>query len=304
MISVSRPWEGKQLWIYVLSSCPTPKDLVRQATDMGLTGLMVKGWDGTSWDYWTQQVAALATPCHDAGLRLGAWGYCYGTDPRGEAAAAKDAIDAGAQWLILDCEIEFEQHPDRAAGMRDAFATLKAAGVPIGLTSFGWPDLHPDFPWASFGAWVDVWLPQVYWWDAGWTVAAAWRRAMDGCRKWYGNKPLIPAGQLYQARGAYPPAHDVRYLADLAQGAGLDGVSWYAWDSASLEGLAAVKEASFLGQSQPDAWAKDAWEWAQRAGIADGTDPRGQCTREQVVEMLYRYDQYLRPPVPKSIREG
>ena len=126
---------------------------------------------------------------------------------------------------------------------------------------------------------------------------------MASCQRWYGEKPVTPAGQLYQSRGAFPRPEDVRYFADLAQNAGLDGVSWYAWDSASPEGLAAVKEASFLGQNQPDAWAKDAWEWAEGKGITDGTDPRGQCTREQVVEMLYRYDQYLRPPVPKSIRE-
>ena len=35
-------------------------------------------------------------------------------------------------------------------------------------------------------------------------------------------------------------------------------------------------------------WAKEAWEWAIRAGITDGTNPKGNVTREMLVTMLYR----------------
>lgn len=38
-------------------------------------------------------------------------------------------------------------------------------------------------------------------------------------------------------------------------------------------------------------WAKEAWEWGQDKGITDGHNPGASCTREQVVTMLYRYDQ-------------
>ena len=38
----------------------------------------------------------------------------------------------------------------------------------------------------------------------------------------------------------------------------------------------------------PSPWAAEAWEWAVRQGITDGTNPQGQCTREQVVTMMYR----------------
>lgn len=40
---------------------------------------------------------------------------------------------------------------------------------------------------------------------------------------------------------------------------------------------------------EPSSWAKDAWAWAKEAGITDGTNPQGACTREQVVTMLHRY---------------
>jgi hypothetical protein len=41
--------------------------------------------------------------------------------------------------------------------------------------------------------------------------------------------------------------------------------------------------------SAPSSWATDAWDWATANGIADGTNPRGAITREQVATMLWRY---------------
>ena len=51
-----------------------------------------------------------------------------------------------------------------------------------------------------------------------------------------------------------------------------------------LKGGATVAE-----KNVPSSWAKDAWEWAIKEGITDGTNPKGAVTREQVVTMLYRY---------------
>ena len=51
-----------------------------------------------------------------------------------------------------------------------------------------------------------------------------------------------------------------------------------------LKGVAAVTD-----KNTPSSWAKEAWEWAIKEGITDGTNPQGAVTREQVVTMLYRY---------------
>lgn len=39
---------------------------------------------------------------------------------------------------------------------------------------------------------------------------------------------------------------------------------------------------------KPSDWAKEAWEWAIKQGITDGTNPQGTITREQVVTMIFR----------------
>jgi len=40
--------------------------------------------------------------------------------------------------------------------------------------------------------------------------------------------------------------------------------------------------------NKPSDWAQDAWDWAKRKGITDGTRPKDNATREQMVTMLYR----------------
>lgn len=51
-----------------------------------------------------------------------------------------------------------------------------------------------------------------------------------------------------------------------------------------------VKKYVTTNNNEPSTWAKEAWEWGKEKGITDGTNPKGQCTREQVISMIERYD--------------
>ena len=42
-------------------------------------------------------------------------------------------------------------------------------------------------------------------------------------------------------------------------------------------------------KDKPSIWAKEAWEWAKKEGITDGTRPKDTPTREELVTMLHRY---------------
>jgi len=44
-------------------------------------------------------------------------------------------------------------------------------------------------------------------------------------------------------------------------------------------------------KNQPSSWAKVPWEWGKGNGVTDGTRPRDAITREEVITMLYNYDQ-------------
>ena len=60
-------------------------------------------------------------------------------------------------------------------------------------------------------------------------------------------------------------------------------------DMAQAE-LSALKGADKVGdKNTPSSWAKEAWEWAKKEGITDGTRPKDTTTREEMVTMLHRY---------------
>lgn len=42
-------------------------------------------------------------------------------------------------------------------------------------------------------------------------------------------------------------------------------------------------------KDKPSNWAKEAWEWAKKEGITDGTRPKEPATREEIITMLYRF---------------
>jgi len=53
-----------------------------------------------------------------------------------------------------------------------------------------------------------------------------------------------------------------------------------------LKGGATVAE-----KNVPSSWAKEAWEWAKKEGITDGSRPKDAATREEIITILHNYDQ-------------
>ncbi|MCG9969788.1 hypothetical protein L9W92_17440 [Pelotomaculum terephthalicicum JT] len=222
------PWEGKHIWIWELEQCGAPQDVVNKAVAIGLAGLLVKGWDGSN--YWSQ-VESIVEKAHNAGLILGAWGYSYGAKPSGEAEAAQRCVAAGADWLVIDAEVEYEHYPSRAQAILKAFKSL---GVPLGYSSFGLPSYHSGFPWRMFSDACAVAIPQIYWDDFGMTVDSALSRSLADLNAY--GLPVAPAGQLY---GSVTNDSIARF-ADICQNAGLPGISYWSWQHAGEARLAAV----------------------------------------------------------------
>lgn len=287
---MSNPWEGKHIWIWVLDQCGAAMDVVARAIDLGLSGLIVKGWDGSS--YWAQ-IESIIGPAHEAGLIIGAWGYSYGVNPDGEAIAAKRCLAAGADWLIIDAEAEYEQHPERA---KTILAAFEALGVPLGYTSYGLPHYHAGFPWRAFSASCDVALPQVYWGDFGMPSGDALAQSLADCQVY--GLPVAPVGQLY----GDVSTDDVTRFADLCEIAGLPGVSYWDWQHAGDSRLAAVGTAGYeRRKDMASEYAQQAWEKIKVNGIMDGTNPMEVVTREMLAVILDRCGLLDAYEVPQSV---
>lgn len=268
-------WEGKHIWIWELDKCGSPQDIVSRSVALSLTGLIVKGWDGSN--YW-KQIESFIEIAHKAGITIGAWGYSYGKNPSGEAEAAKRCLNAGADWLVIDAEVEYEKNPGLADAVLQAFKNL---GAILGYTSFGIPSYHGKFPWQKFSAACKVALPQVYWGDFKMAVDKALSKSLADLKPY--GLPIMPAGQLY----GNVSLNDIAKFADLCESAGVPGVSYWDWQHAGPERLAAVGGAGYRRRVDTVSdWAKASWDKATAKGILDGANPQGPVTREMLAVIL------------------
>lgn len=49
-----------------------------------------------------------------------------------------------------------------------------------------------------------------------------------------------------------------------------------------------VEQPKVTNPNEPDAWAKDTWDQAIKDGVTDGTRPKDNATRQEIIAMIYR----------------
>jgi hypothetical protein len=165
------------------------------------------------------------------GIQAWGWHYLYGANWSGEAVTAKAQIEAlHLDGYILDAEGEFKL-PGRGAAAGKFMAQMRAQfpRLPMGLCSYRFPSLHPEFPWDAFLGGVDLNLPQVYWEDAHDPAAELTRSAAEFAARPL-RKPLVPIGPTYKRGGWAPTAADIQEFQRAAAQLNLGGVGYFSWD--------------------------------------------------------------------------
>lgn len=261
---------GKHLWIWEADSCGGAAGIIATAKEIGATGVVIKCADGaTIWPQFAQVAPAIKA----AGLVLGAWAYVYPADPQGQAAALVDAVAQGAEFLIVDAEIEFEAaHMDTCAeALGDAVRALLPYTI-IGYSTFSEPRVHRAFPYPAFSTWCDFAAPQVYWGDAGMAPHAM----LDNCLADFAafGKRVFPVGQAYPqvtaAEIAMFSAHCVERW--------LQGVSWWSLQHMTTEIKDAVRKSEvYVPHVKPPKPVVNP--------IAHGLDPKQAATVAQIEKL-------------------
>lgn len=272
------------MWIWMLDKIGLPDEVVRKAVMLGLSGILVKAWDGGTTGIFLQQFMKIVKVAHDAGLTVGAWGYSYGNNIIGEARAAEAAIEAGADWIIVDAEVEYENPSggEKALTLGDTLTQLVGKDTVIGYTTFAIPDFHPAFPYRQFSTFCSVCLPQMYWGLMSLSLDEVFCASLKSLKKYH--LPIAPVGQSF---GKVNPDEIVRF-ALLAKENNLDGISYYDWQHATNTQLDAVGKAPYGRYLDVSNWARVAWNKATIKGLFDGTEPKGTVTREMLAVILDR----------------
>jgi hypothetical protein len=247
---VTNVWDGTHLFIWKsdnLENGNVPK-MIEDAKNLGIAGVIIKFANGSlKGDLVSQSYMAqfkrLVSPFKAAGFKVGGWIYQYLTDVQGEVDACAEAISAGADWIVLDGEIDLKGKSAAVQQFGQLLRT-KYPTYPFALSSFAIPDYHPEVPFKEYSAFVNCMMPQIYWAEMGWDVTVAFNASIAGYKKL--AKPIAPTGQSYQTA---LPADMARFV-QLVKNAGFTSVSWWDWDQASATQLAAVK-ANLLPLSNP-----------------------------------------------------
>lgn len=195
---------GKGIYIWQLFDdlIPDPETLAEQLVETGFAHVVIKVSNAA---YVYNHSGGDLVPSYLAAFRavgIAVWGfqYVYGNDPIGEARQGiQRTLNLGLDGLVIDAEGEYKHKGAAAARyMSDLRAGLP--GVPLALSSYRWPSVHPEFPWREFLAKVDLVMPQVYWVDAN-NPAEQLRKSIAEYASLAPAKPYIPTGAAYHERG-------------------------------------------------------------------------------------------------------
>ncbi|MGA2489662.1 MAG: hypothetical protein ABSF99_05680, partial [Anaerolineales bacterium] len=155
--------QGKGFFLYNLPQCDggDPAAIVRAAHAASLSHLFVKiadgekafGIDASGIDFTAPVVQALRT----SGIAVWGWHYVYGNNPIAESAIAIARTQAlGLDGYVVDAESEYLRPGMANAARKFMDAVRKTLTIPIALSSYRFPNYHPEFPWSTFLEFCDV----------------------------------------------------------------------------------------------------------------------------------------------------
>lgn len=229
------PFDGTGMWIWYLdkSEGGNLDAIVAKANAAGVKTVFIKSGDGAT--YWSQFSPLVVGGLKQRGLHVCAWQFVYGKVPTDEADVGAQAVQTGAECLVIDAETDYEGKYAAAKTYMDRLRSEVPANVPLGLTSFPYVDYHPSLPYSVFFQnGVNYNLPQVYWQDIGTTPDTAMQHTYVH-NKIYG-KPIFPLGQSYND----PPPADMMRFRQLAGAYGSSGLSWWSWQASTDRGWQAI----------------------------------------------------------------
>jgi hypothetical protein len=242
--------EGKGFFTWKIPNCEhgDANLIASQARMAGLTHLVLKVADGAmiyngNWgdpkDYTTPVVTALRVN----GIQVWGWHYLYGDNPTGEANVAITRIrQYNLDGYVLDVEKEYKESGKQNAAKR-FMSALRAAcpTLPVALSSYRYPSLHPQVPWKEFMEKCDLSMPQVYWMKAH-NPGDQLTRCVNEFQAKNPSLPIVPTGAAFREHGWQPKDTEVLEFFKKAKELNLNGVNFWEWSDARSGNLPGVWE--------------------------------------------------------------
>ncbi len=222
--AATTPFDTQGMWIWYVSQAErgSVNRIAARARRYKVKTVFVKSSDGSNW--WKQFDQYIA-PLKAKGLRVCAWQYIYGRNPAAEANLGARAVQAGADCLVINAEVEYKTKYTAAQTYITQLRSQIGTDYPLGFTSFAYPDFHPTVPYSVFlGPGGAQWnLPQMYFKAFGSRIRSVYYKTYS-LNQIYQRK-IHPLGQTYSG---------VRYRSVVefrrnAKRYRTRGYSWWVW---------------------------------------------------------------------------
>jgi len=203
----------------------------------------------------TDKVPPLVEELHALGIQAWGWQFVYGNMPDAEASIAITRVQTLAlDGFIVNAEGAYKGKKAEAFRYMDQIRNAFGEYIPIALSSFRFPQYHPEFPWKEFLSRVDINMPQVYWILAHNPGAQLARCVAEFALDKYPQVPIFPTGAAFSEQSWKPTVDEVKEFMEKAKELGLAGCNFWRYHEA-MERFAELHEAI----SQFD-WPGDGYE--------------------------------------------
>lgn len=254
----------KVIFLWRGTNFGTPDQVAEYAARLGLSAVSLKVANG---NLLYPDLMPYVSALRAKGIRVGGWHYLYsgvkfpgsgsdfiltGITPEQEAGVSLDAIRFyNLDFFEIDAEREYKVWNQANRAARYMRVLKPAAPVPVGLTSYRFPDLHREFPFKEFATeagGVDYVVPQVYWQPETSPNRGAFPETVESFSEYvklwksFGRtldaSIFIPAGRAYVGDGypnpGPPPAEIIEFLETAKIGLGFPGASFWAFEFLKL----------------------------------------------------------------------
>lgn len=221
---------GKGYWIWKIWTTEggRTQKIAEMAKEANFTHVLFKITDGTARYNVIDDVdyaKNLVNDLHKLGIQAWGWGYTYGYNPRNEAILATNRCkELGVDGFVIDAESEYKQQGGTLKALQ--YMDRLALGIPVALSSYRFPSVHPQFPFEAFMRSCDFAMPQVYW-----EQMHNPERQLKMCLSEYAqyNKPVVPAGSAYKRGEWESTPKDVVEFLDASKNEQLSGANFWVW---------------------------------------------------------------------------
>lgn len=246
--------KGKGFFLWNISQCEggDPERIASIITSMGLSHLIVKVADGTqlyNMDKKTNQSPVSSIINTIKARNIAVWGCqsVYGLNPEAEVKLAIKCIkELSLEGFVVDAGEAFEQKgSSRKASIFMTRLKQALPGVPIALSSFRFPSMHPSFPWRPFLEKSDLIMPKVFWLDTHGNVGKDLYRTIHEYQNILPDIPICPTGPLFKVWGWMPHYDEILEFLSTAEALGLKAINFFSLESACQPVMKNLKQLVF-----------------------------------------------------------